>query len=650
MNKNIDLHNINTETVSEMNDQFDNDSKETDLITLEQKLSLLTINSEESFVLVDTNYKIIAFNRQFRNEYLKYFGTEFKKGDSIFSLVHESRKPMVEKIYQRVFAGKTEFSEINIPLPDGDQLIISNKFKPAFNEDGQIVGAFVTSSDVTGLRKIQEEKHEADRQKEFESKNLRALINTTKDLIWSIDLQHRLLSFNESFQTTIKNRLNFTPVRGTLFFDCLSSPEVVNRLRLYINRAESGDSFTVVEHSLEPTEEWIEIGLNPIRETENGEILGIAFTARNITERKSFEKSLILSQNRLKQAQEMANIGNWELNFSTQTAKWSDESYRIYGIEPDFFDHSFESWLNFVHPEDLEHVKANIKIGYDTLDDYSFYHRIIRPDGEIRHLYSTFQFEFDLGGKPKGLYGVVQDITDRRMNEIKLQELLRKSNSQNKWLNNFNHMVAHNLRSNSNNINGIIELISDAESEEERAELTEMLKHSSHKLSETVENLSEFLMFQNQKELPLKRLNLKEEILKTCDGINHLIQEKGGTTILDVGEDLWVEVIPSYLESILINLCSNSIKYCSASRPLVLEFKGYRHGEQIVLAIKDNGIGIDLEKHGKNIFGMFSTFHGNPDAIGFGLFMTKNQIELMNGRIEVESEPDKGSTFILYFS
>ncbi|HEY1045887.1 MAG TPA: PAS domain-containing sensor histidine kinase [Bacteroidia bacterium] len=618
-----------------------------ELITLEQKLSLLTINSEESFVLVDTNYNIVAFNRQFKNQYIKYFGTTFKKGDSIFSLVQKNRVEQVKKIYERVFAGKTEYSEIVIPLPDKNELIISNKFKPAFNEDGSIVGAFVTSFDITDIRKAQIEKTKSENKIEFDSKNLKALINNTKDLIWSIDLNHKILTFNDAFSNQVFKIYNKYPTEGEDLTEYFSH-ENKNRMMLYINRAISGESFSVIEHKLEPKETWSEVSFNPI--VDDNRVLGVAFTSRDVTDRKLFERSLIQSQNRLKQAQEIAHIGHWEWNMQTSETFWSDEAYNIYGIHPEFFDHSFESWIKYVHPEDLEHVQALIKIGLETLENYELYHRIIRPDGTVRYIHASNHFEFDLDGKPKVLYGTIQDITERKSNEMKLQELLRNSNSENRMLNSFNHMVSHNLRSNSNNIKGIVDMIRYSDDEFERNELLEMLTQSSNKLNETVQNLSEYLTFQNKEAYDYKELTLKHEIDKTCNALNNQISELEVKIDNQIDENLVVSVVPSYLESILLNLLSNAIKYRSTDRNLVVEFIGEKKGRVTVLKVKDNGSGIDLEKNRKSIFGMFSTFHGNRDAIGFGLFMTKNQLESMGGHIEVESTINQGTTFILHFN
>ena len=104
-----------------------------------------------------------------------------------------------------------------------------------------------------------------------------------------------------------------------------------------------------------------------------------------------------------------------------------------------------------------------------------------------------------------------------------------------------------------------------------------------------------------------------------------------------------------YLNSILSNLISNSIKYRSPDRQPCITLSTLKQGKKTLLKISDNGLGIDLKKHGHNMFKIGKVFHRTQNSKGFGLFMTKTQIEAMGGTIEVESEPDQGTTFTITF-
>jgi PAS domain S-box-containing protein len=370
---------------------------------------------------------------------------------------------------------------------------------------------------------------------------------------------------------------------------------------------------------------------------------------QDITEQHISESKVRHSEARLKQAQSIAHVGNWEVNFATNISVWSDEAYRIYGLTPGEYQLAFEEWLSFVHPEDLEGFKNEMNKAQETLGDLIYYHRIIRRDGKIRYVCSQSKYEFDLIGRPIGLYGIVHDITEQKKTELQLQTLLDITKEQNARLQNFAYIVSHNIRSHSANIVGLVDHLKDMVTEEDSWDIFNMLQTSTHKLGETIENLNEIITIQNDAREEMVKIDLRKEIEVTCNAINALILESSTKIINNTPEKLFIKAVPSYIESILLNLLTNAIKYRDMSRPSIIDFSVQENDKYIVLLIRDNGIGIDLEKNGSKLFGMYKTFSNNKNARGIGLFITKNQVEAMNGKIEVESGLGKGSTFKVSF-
>ena len=129
------------------------------------------------------------------------------------------------------------------------------------------------------------------------------------------------------------------------------------------------------------------------------------------------------------------------------------------------------------------------------------------------------------------------------------------------------------------------------------------------------------------------------------------IAEGAGVKILnEVNEDDTILGLTAYVESITLNLLTNAIKYADQSKKdRMVRLYTLKTPEYIVLCVEDNGIGIDLVKHGRKIFGMYKTFHNHPEARGIGLFMSKNQVEAIGGNIEIISSEGKGTTFKVYF-
>ena len=378
----------------------------------------------------------------------------------------------------------------------------------------------------------------------------------------------------------------------------------------------------------------------------NGKAIRMVGAMSDITREKLAEESMLRKQSRLNEAQALTHVGNWEVNFNTNESKWSDEAYRIYGLDPDS-DHNLspEEWLEFTHPDDREAVYADMVRSRDSLSDSVLYHRIIRKDGTERYLRSESKYEFDEAGQPVGLYGVVYDITEQKQAEEELKNLVSIMKEQNKRVQNFAYIVSHNIRSHSANMVGLMEAIMEAGKNEDREIFFNMMHTSTAKLSETIENLNEIITIHSDTDKERRELNLRLEVDKTCDAINAMILQTGARIINEVDESISLEAVPSYMESILLNLISNSIKYRSPDRICVIRITAVEDQGHIELSVIDNGMGIDLKKNGGKIFGMYKTFHNNSDARGIGLFMTKNQVEAMNGKIDVESAPGEGATF-----
>lgn len=276
--------------------------------------------------------------------------------------------------------------------------------------------------------------------------------------------------------------------------------------------------------------------------------------------------------------------------------------------------------------------------------------RTIRPDG-TKVWHQTIKVPFEkTGSKEPAVLSVVTDISRRKKNEIELSNSLDIIGQQNKRLMNFAHIVSHNLRNHAGNIKMLLSLYDTEESKEEKEELLEHLRLASNQLNESISDLNEIIDQQYKTSNDRKVINLADYIDKIKEILTTDILGQNVVFEENVPEDLDLEYNPAYLESIILNLLSNAIKYRHPDRHPVIKIKAKKNGDQVYFEVSDNGLGIDLDKHGEKLFGMYNTFHNNKNSKGIGLFITKNQIESMGGSIEVESEPDKGTTFKIQLS
>jgi len=246
--------------------------------------------------------------------------------------------------------------------------------------------------------------------------------------------------------------------------------------------------------------------------------------------------------------------------------------------------------------------------------------------------------------------GILIDITKSKQFEIDLNNSLKLVTEQNKRLLNFSHIVSHNLRSHTSNIESLINLIEISEDENERNEMLSLLKSVSETLSQTMSNLNEVVSIQTNINPVVEQLNLNKYITKTIEVLHNQIVKNEIKIDNTVSDSTTIYFNPAYLESVLLNFISNSIRYRHPDKKPEIKLRSYSENNYIVLEISDNGIGIDLKKNGKKLFGLYKTFTKNIESRGIGLFITKNQVDTMKGKIEVESSLNEGTTFKIYFN
>jgi len=627
--------------------------------------------------------------------------------------------------------------------------------------------------------------------------------------------------------------------------------------------------------------------------------------SNDVTEREKAEENLKQSESRLKEAQKIAQIGSWELNFATNIALWSDEACRIYGLSLEENKQTYESWVSFIHPEDLDYVMTATNESQKTLSDTVLNHRIILKDGTIKHVYSKARFEFDQKGKPVGLYGIAHDVTERKLAEEQLrqseahlaeaqrlakmgswlydfkadrltwseelynifdtdkqtfiethgsflhlidaedrefalqtsrhtqetgepftieyhittskgekrfiqeygygqrddkgkiirlfgtaqditeQELSRKqiegsekryrqivetshegillidennkttfvnkrfcemfgysfeemmgkpifdlldeegktiskekieyrkggiaesfelsfiakngekiyANSsgspiwdgngnycgalsmitditarknaelerlkmttdliqRNKDLEQFSYIVSHNLRAPVANIIGLSAAVqSETLDSDLKKEVMEGLSISVKRLDDMIIDLNNILQINTEVSQKKEIVHFSKIANDIYSSIKNLIDERKAVIVWDFSEVEEMRSVKSYIQSIFLNLISNSLKYRRPDIPPLIEIKSCKLNDKIELTFKDNGMGIDLKKEGDQVFGLYKRFHtSEAEGKGIGLYMVKTQVETIGGKISISSEVNKGTVFKIEFA
>jgi PAS domain S-box-containing protein len=347
-----------------------------------------------------------------------------------------------------------------------------------------------------------------------------------------------------------------------------------------------------------------------------------------LSERRATEDDLESAAAGLAEAQALARLGSWEWDIPTNRVTWSDELFRLYGLERHSIEVTFEAYLDRVHPEDRDLVAGTVQGAYASGEPFEFDHRLVRPDGTVRWTHSRGRVIQDESGAAIRMVGTAQDITERK----RLDELR----------DNILAAVSHELRTPLTAIQGFALTLQSRELDAAtRAEAIDHLVEQSAKLERLLGDL-----------LDIDRLRhgLVRPRLERTD-VGHLAArvareyaEDGRPVEVDA-TPVFAEVDPAKVERIVDNLLANAVKHTPPGTPIRLRVAKGDSG--VLVAVDDRGAGIPEEDRES----IFEIFNRGPEAAahtagtGVGLALVAQFAALHGGRAWVEANPEGGSSF-----
>ena len=367
----------------------------------------------------------------------------------------------------------------------------------------------------------------------------------------------------------------------------------------------------------------------------------VNINAYKIAEYQAAQKDLWFNE-----AGKLAKVALWEIEVHSMNLILSKEGYDIFEIS-NTVALTVDEAISFFEPKYRSQVSTAIENILRSCHPFDL--ELPFRTAKNRVLWVRFKALpiIDNMGRCISIRGILQDINESKKRELTTQSSLTLSHDQNKRLQNFAYMVSHNLRSHTGNLDFMVNLYTETDSAEEKLEVFEHIKAISSSLNTTVKHLEEIVQIQAEINDDKTVIQFETIFKQVMGALQSNITDVDARIEFDFSESPEINYIPAYLESIFQNLLTNSIKYRQQNHAPLIKCHTFQMNGHIYMIFEDNGIGIDLERHGDKVFGMYKTFHRNADAKGIGLFITRSQVESLGGTIKIESTVNVGTKFTL---
>jgi PAS domain S-box-containing protein len=377
--------------------------------------------------------------------------------------------------------------------------------------------------------------------------------------------------------------------------------------------------------------------------------------ADSLARREQAERKLKESDRLLNKGQRISHLGSWSLDLIEDRLTWSDEIYRIFGLQPHEFAATYEAFLDAVHPEDREAVHAAYAASIqEGKDGYEIEHRIIRKDtGALRYVHEKCEHVRDGSGRIVASEGMVHDITERKLVETELTKAKEAAEAANIAKSHFVATMSHEIRTPMNGVIGMLELLEHTGLTPEQQDCVECARKSGFHLVHLLDDILDLSKIEADRlELEVAPFNLRAVIADTLDLLSVSARAKAVKLVSSIETD-----VPAVLKGdsrrlrqVISNIVGNAIKF-TPEGTISLRIQKEMENEKAAtlrFLVTDSGIGIPKDK----LEGVFEPFTQADSSTtrkfggtGLGLSICRRLTGLMGGSIGVESTEGEGSTF-----
>jgi signal transduction histidine kinase len=350
---------------------------------------------------------------------------------------------------------------------------------------------------------------------------------------------------------------------------------------------------------------------------------------------------------RVELASTAANVGFHEWIAAENRVISTPQMARMLGDQSGSLVCSYDDWMSRIHPEDRERLRQSTANAVSSgRTEFSAEYRVVAPDGGVRYIEARYRLFFDEDGAFRRAVAANIDITQRKMMEQALSERSRELARSNEELERFAYAVAHDLNEPLRGIRSFTELVLRRHREQippDGIQSLEVVLSAADRMRGLIRNLLEYATV-SRDAAPPSRVDTAAAVRTAIQNLEAKVAESGATVTCDSLPSITAH--EAQLVVLFQNLISNALKYRGEAAPCEVHISAVPEGSDWLFSVRDNGIGIAPQHHQK-IFEPFARLHSSSayEGSGVGLATCKRIVQIYGGRIWVNSEPGKGSTF-----
>lgn len=588
---------------------------------------------------VGINFEIIYLSDSWKSNFSSLFkeieGTNILKTFPTFSSCWQPD-------FKKCFLGYAVSAQQKSFFFNGKTIWLEWSISPWFDENENIIGGIIQVDEVTEIVKTNQQ-----------LEKLKILIETKSEIAkigsWEFNAITNKLEWSSMTKIIHEVPHDFKPnIQTAISFYKPGHDQ--NRITECVEKAIIGGEIYREKFQLitaKNNEIWVLVTGKPL--FENKEFIGLIGTFQDITDE-------VLATQKTKESEQLLKtlIDNLPINIFIKDL--DSKKTLVNKCEADFLETAADEILGkddfeFYDQKTAENSRKQDLLVINTLKPISGVEDINIKKNGVKTTFLTSKIPlFDDNNKIKGIVGFSLDISQIKEKEEELRRVINISSLQNKKLINFAHIISHNLRSHTANFSMLLGFLIKEKNEIERENLLHMLMSASDNLLETLDNLNEVVAINSNTISEKESIPLNTKVKVVLSSLNHLITIRKARIINLIPEDINVKGVSAYIENILLNVISNAIKFAKSDIDHVVELNAKKIDNYTIISVKDNGFGIDIAKNKDKLFGMYKTFHQEPNSRGIGLYIAKNQIEAMHGKFEIESKVGIGTTFKIYLN